>query len=445
MNGITNRQAALRVVLIYCLFGIGWILLSDTLVRLLVTDPDLRYTVSLFKGWLYVAFTALLLFLLVRHELKLLEAAEDRIRQFSSLLEDSSQPFAVGYPDGLIGLHNRAFQELVGYTSEELARIQWATELTPSEWWLIEQAALDELNRTGQPVQYKKEYRHKSGRRVPVQVFVHRKMRDDGSLHYYYAFVNDISELKRREEELQRARIAAEVAAQAKTIFLQTMSHELRTPLNGIIGATQLLADEPLSHDGREYLEMARQSARNLTALIADILDMADIESNALVLVDQPLHLPELLDSLEQLYRYGADRKGLTLSFSIDGAVPEAVLADRNRLAQVLASLLSNACKFSEQGAVVVTVAYDKLPEGGILLFTVRDEGIGISAEQQAGIFELFTQADGSTTRVHGGTGLGLALCKRLVELMGGRIWIESASGEGTTVRFTLPVRQDKA
>lgn len=444
MSGITNRRAALRVVLIYSLFGVAWILLSDTLVKLLVADHDLRYTISVFKGWFYVAFTALLLFLLIRHELKLLEAAEHSRRAAEELLQEviDRTPCIIYIFDrqGRLVLANRTMAALVGRKPEEL------TGLTREEMGLSAEAAEqhrrhdDRVLAEEAPITFEEFNDGTDGR--------HAYLTTKFSIRNETAVCGislDITKQVRQEDALRNARVAAEVAAQAKTIFLHTMSHELRTPLNGIMGAAELLSGEQLSPAGREYLDMARHCARSLTGMIADILDMADIESNALTLADEPLHLPELLDSLEQLYRYGADRKGLTLSFAIDGAVPESVLADRTRLGQVLASLLSNACKFSERGAVVVTVAYDRQPEGGILLFTVQDEGIGIPEEQQAGIFELFTQADGSNTRVHGGTGLGLALCKRLVELMGGRIWLESVPGEGTTVRFTLPVRQDKA
>lgn len=441
MNGIDNRHAALRVVGIYCLFGIAWILLSDTVVNRLVSDPDLYHGISVIKGWFYVGFTSFLLYLLIRRELSLRQAAEERALELAQLLEDSSQPFAVGNPDGRIGLHNQAFLELVGYTSKELAKQEWNSKLTPAEWLPVEQAALDELNRTGQPVHYEKEYLRRDGRRVAVKLFVHQKLDRSGRLQYYYAFVTDISEQKRQQEELHKARIAAEVAAQAKTIFLQTMSHELRTPLNGIVGGMQLLSYEPLTETAKQYLEMSRKCTNNLTTMVSDILDMADIESNAIVLADQPLHLPELFQSLEQLYQYAANKKGLKLEFSIDSAVPESAMADRTRLAQVLSSLLSNACKFSQQGTVSVMVAQDAKPDGGNLLFSVKDQGIGIAEEQRQRIFDLFIQADGSMTRSFEGTGLGLTLCKRLVELMGGRIWIDSTPDKGTTVWFTLPVR----
>jgi len=445
MNGIANRQAALRVVVTYCLFGIAWILLSDTLVNRLVADPDFRHWISILKGWFYVGITALLLYLLIRRELAMREAVEERALQFAQLLEDSSQPFVVGYPDGRIGLYNRAFLALTGYSAEDIAKLEWAGELTPAEWQPVEAAALEELNRTGMPVHYEKEYLRKDGSRVPVHLFVHRKLRDNGALHYYYVFVNDISEQKRQEEELHKARVAAEVAAQAKGIFLQTMSHELRTPLNGIMGGIQLLEWEPLSKNAEEYLDMVRECTKNLTGLITDILDMADIESGALVLTDQLLHLPELFVSLERLYSHAAEKKGLKLVFNIDGVVSESVAADRTRLTQVLSALLSNACKFSEQGTVAVMVKLDEVSPRKILLFSVQDEGIGIAEEQRQRIFDLFIQADGSFTRSYEGTGLGLALCKRLVELMGGRIWLESTPGKGTTVWFTLPVQEKAA
>lgn len=444
MTDITNRQTALRVAGIYCLFGIAWILGSDTLLSNLVSDPDLRHAISLIKGWLYVGFTAFLLYLLILRELKLLEAAERSRRCAEELLQEViNQTPSVIYvfnQDGRFIQANKAMANLVGKNPEDLIG------LTREEAGLSAESAKQHLQHDtmvlaeGIPVTLQEFNDEADGRHI----YLTTKFPINNA-SAVCGISSDITQQVQQEEALRNARIAAEVAAQAKTVFLQTMSHELRTPLNGIAGGIQLLAMEPLSEDARSYLEMSRECTKNLTNLVSDILDMADIESNAIVLTDQPLHLPELFQSLEQLYQYAANKKGLKLEFSIDSAIPESVMADRTRLTQILSCLLSNACKFSQQGTVSVMVTQETRHEGETLLFNVRDQGIGIPEEQRQRIFDLFIQADGSITRSFEGTGLGLTLCKRLVELMGGRIWIDSAPDKGTTVWFTLPVRRESA
>ena len=258
-----------------------------------------------------------------------------------------------------------------------------------------------------------------------------------GALKYYEGSLMDIT-ARKEADRIEKEREAAEAATRAKGEFLARMSHEIRTPMSAVMGLAQLALRTDLDQRQKDYIEKIVVSAGSLLRIINDILDFSKIEQGRLTLEEADFEFDAVLSNLADIIGPQVKQKGLEVHFSVDSRIPPMLIGDSLRLGQVLINLTNNAIKFTEQGEILISASPDRFERNRIaILFSVRDTGPGLSSDQIDHLFQSFTQADESITRKYGGTGLGLAISKELVEMMGGRIWVESEPGQGSEFFFT--------
>ena len=372
------------------------------------------------------------------------KAAEKTDSQLASIVNSSRGAIIGKTSDGTIVSWNPAAQKMFSYSRDE-AIGKHISMLIPPERLHEMPDILGRIARGEQVERFDSVCLRKDGSRVDVSLAISPIMDSKGTVLGISTIANDISLRKRAEQQLVRAKEAAEAAARAKTQFLANISHELRTPMNGILGMAELALDTQLDAEQRECLLVIQSSGSALLRLINDLLDFTRTESGTLALDTIAFNLHETVRQTLRPLRFQAQQVGLEFLCQMGPELPDMVFGDPQRLRQVLVNLVGNAIKFTQQGKVVVHVARNSLNAGcAEVLFKISDTGIGVSPEKQAAIFEGFTQSDGSSTRKYGGTGLGLAISSRLVELMHGKIWVESRLDHGSTFCFTvqLPVSE---
>jgi PAS domain S-box-containing protein len=376
---------------------------------------------------------------------KLVEAEQKKLdqrlrdQQFytRSLIESNIDALMTTDPSGIITDVNKQMEALTGCTRDELIGAPFKKYFTDPE---RAEAAIKLVLSQKKVTDYELTACARDGKQTVVSYNATTFYDRDRTLQGVLAVSRDVTERKLVEAELQQAKAAAESASRTKSDFLASMSHEIRTPMNAIIGIADLLAKTPLNPEQDKYVQIFRRAGDNLLNLINDILDLSKVEASQLELERTDFSVKDHLEKVTEMVAGRAREKGLALVCEIAPNVRADLVGDPTRLRQVLINLLGNAIKFTESGEVALRVAPDadfSVPTA--LRFTVSDTGIGIPSEKLGQVFEPFTQADSSTTRRFGGSGLGLTISKRLVELMGGRIWAESRVGEGSVFAFAVP------
>jgi two-component system, sensor histidine kinase and response regulator len=371
-----------------------------------------------------------------------LRGSEERFRSLSA-----SSPIGIFETDpaGRCIYANPRWQEIFGIGLEQSIGDGWQRAIHPADRLQVADAWND-ATRGGESFHREFRVATTDGPERWVSSRAATLRREDTAIAGYVGTVEDITQHKLAEAESLRAREAALETARLKSEFLANMSHEIRTPLNGVIGMTELTLETELTREQREYLDTVKVSADSLLSVIEDILDFSKIEAGKLELDPMPFNLRDSVGMTLKTLALRADKKGIELVCDVRPEVPDMLIADSGRFRQILLNLVGNAIKFTAHGEVVVQVGVAATSAEGLVLdVCVADTGIGIPADKQATIFEAFTQADTSTTRRFGGTGLGLAISSRLVEMMSGRIWVESEPGRGSQFHFTVNVGVDPA
>ncbi len=368
------------------------------------------------------------------------KALEESEHQLQTVISTVNDGITLSDERGHFEVFNNTMEMITGYTKKEANASEFTTLLYPQP--SDRQHALDglkELLEKGELREVESTIRTKAGEERILLIstsllMVHGK-------RMFLSAYRDITLRKKAEKALKEAKEAAEAATVAKSQFLAVMSHEIRTPMNGVIGMTDLLLTTDLSAEQRDYVETVRTSGEALLTIINDILDFSKIESGKIELEQHPFELKECIEEIFQLLAPKALQKSLDLLYWIDPLVPSVVVGDKLRLRQILFNLVGNAIKFTDRGEIYASVKLSwKVGTDCQLEFFVRDTGIGIPRERIDRLFKAFSQVDSSTTRKYGGTGLGLAISTRLVELMQGRMWVESEVGKGATFFFTIKI-----
>ncbi|MBC2710746.1 MAG: response regulator [Desulfosarcina sp.] len=375
-----------------------------------------------------------------------LQESEEKFRKISSSAQDAIIMMDSG---GNISFWNQAAEKVLGYTQGEVLGRELHSWLAPERFKERYQKGFKAFKTTGEGAVVGQTLElsalRKNGEEFPIELSVSAvKLKGRWNA---IGILRDISERKRVEQKLIEAKEAAEAAARAKSEFLANMSHEIRTPMNGVIAAADLALSEELSPKLEHYLKIISASAYSLLGIINDILDFSKIEAGKLDLESRPFNLDDVLDRVTDMFSQKAGEKGIELLVDMDPETPKALVGDPLRLQQILKNLVDNAVKFTQSGGIILvgTQSPQISPDRITLTFFVKDTGVGIAPVYLPMLFEPFSQADASIARKYEGTGLGLCICKQLVDILGGTIGVESQPGKGSTFTFSLPFERQPA
>lgn len=355
--------------------------------------------------------------------------------KYRLLLDQLADAIYLSTVDGRFIEFNKATCSLLAYTDEELRKLQ-VEEIyaKPDE----RKKFTHILSENKEIRDYEIVLRKKTGELIDCLVTSSVRKDEEGNVIGYQGIIRDIT-IRKKAALLQRAKELAEQANKFKAEFLANMSHEIRTPLNAITGMANLLHDTPLTDKQREYLRAIDTSGENLLQIINDILDFSKIEAGKLQLEDKYFSVREIVNDLINTIRFKADQKNLQLTVHIDDKIPQQISGDPLRLNQILLNLVSNAIKFTHEGSIKVFVKLiDTHEDKARIFFSVKDTGVGIAQDKLSNIFESFTQAATDTTRIYGGTGLGLTIVKKLIDMLGGAVMVKSKLGEGSEFLFEI-------
>jgi PAS domain S-box-containing protein len=384
---------------------------------------------------------------------------------YESIVENSSDAIYTVSVEGIVLTWNRGAEKMFGYSAQEI--------IGNPVMYIIPDAYKDEVDKHLASIRqnipltdYETKRITKSGKLLDVAITASPILSDDGTISGASAIVRNITnrrliekevqelnrelkknliELAKTNKELEVARDQALEASRLKSTFVANISHELRTPLSGILGMNELLLSTELDEEQRLMSMTVKESGDALLAVVNDILDLSKIEADKIVLEQRPFNPRQVVDECTKLLAPTAQTKGLGLKTEVDAAVPGALVGDAPRIKQILINLVGNALKFTEQGGVTVQLRLDGIDDDRALLyFAVKDTGIGIAEEDRHVLFAPFQQVDNSSTRRFGGTGLGLTISKKFIEMMGGEIGLESDKGRGSTFWFRLPLKRDQ-
>ncbi len=428
----------LRLIILTFVSSFSLLLYYSDLKFQTLVHSELKICLGLISGsFLIASFTRLINSKTIRKLKKYQESLKQNEIKFRNLVESSSDWIWEVNADGAYTYTSPTVKEILGYESEEILGKRPFNFVPPKETLQYSDVLKDKIEKAIPIKALENINLHKNGHQIIIETSGVPVFNSTGEYIGYRGIGRDVTERKKIVKELKTARVKAEEALQVKSDFLSNMSHEIRTPMNSVLGFIDLsLKDKTLLEPAQNYLTIAKTAANNLLALLDEILDINKLDSGKLIFENHPFSLFRLIGGVQSITDKKAWEKGIQLSYEIQPSLSESFIGDSFRLRQIMTHLIDNAIKFTQKGSIFVRIMSAEKKDQ--LHFSIKDTGIGIPADWLNKIFEPFTQVDSSMTREFSGAGLGLAISKKLIEMMGGKIWVQSRKGQGSDFHFTI-------